>query len=229
MHLTLSEDGAYRRLIDEYMVTRSPLPDNDAALARIIGISINEFQAIAEQMRGFFKAKGGRLHHRRCNTELDRQDTLSQKRSESAKKGAAKRHTRSRASKQLPSKILLQDRTGQEKTGEKKDSLSDKSDLDPDFIALWDNWEFYKTPKGPKKKAEEEWGLYVRKAGVDPAIVLKAAKAYCRQCEKTDTSTQHVHRWIRDHRWQDDYATEKKGHPVYGTPEYEERERKWGI
>ena len=133
MHLTLAEDGAYRRLIDEYMVTRSPLPDNDAALARIIGISVNDFPAIAAQIRGFFSAKNGYLRHKRCDIELDRQDGLSAKRSQIAANAAAKRRALSKASKQLPGKNLLQDRTGQDRTEKKEIEAAQARPLPDDW------------------------------------------------------------------------------------------------
>ena len=133
MHLTLAEDGAYRRLIDEYMVTRSPLPDNDAALARIIGISVNDFPAIAAQIRGFFSAKNGYLRHKRCDIELDRQDGLSAKRSQIAANAAAKRRALSKASKQLPGKKLLQDRTGQDRTEKKEVEAAQARPLPADW------------------------------------------------------------------------------------------------
>ena len=43
MHLNPFQDGCYLRLVDHYMETRQPLADNDAALARIIGISVEEW------------------------------------------------------------------------------------------------------------------------------------------------------------------------------------------
>ena len=49
--LLLSEDGAYRRLIDEYMVNREPLPDDDGALARILGVGLDDWLAISTKVR----------------------------------------------------------------------------------------------------------------------------------------------------------------------------------
>lgn len=92
LELTLEQDGAYRRLLDHYMETRLPLPDNNTALARIIGISINEFQAIAPQVKCKFKTKGDHLHNKRCDIELNRQDGLSKKRSNVAKAAHKKRN-----------------------------------------------------------------------------------------------------------------------------------------
>lgn len=93
MHLDPYQDGCYRRLLDHYMETRSPLPDNDHALARIIGDSFENWTTKAAiVVRAFFKPDGkGNLSHKRCNKELDGQDGLTKVLSESGKKGAETR------------------------------------------------------------------------------------------------------------------------------------------
>lgn len=86
MHLDPYQDGCYRRLIDHYMKTRTPLPDNDQALARIIGDTQENWGAKASlAVRAFFKPKNGFLCHNRCDDILDEQDNLSKTRSKSAK------------------------------------------------------------------------------------------------------------------------------------------------
>jgi uncharacterized protein YdaU (DUF1376 family) len=69
-HLTLAECGAYRRLIDHYMMTRSPLPCSDKALARIVGCGVDEWVPISENVKAFFKAKEGFLHHKFCDETI---------------------------------------------------------------------------------------------------------------------------------------------------------------
>ena len=92
MHLDPYQDGCYRRLIDHYMETRQPLPDNDYALARIVGDSHPNWVAMASAMvRPFFKARGGLLFHTKCDEILNHQDIKTNKLSESGKKGAKKR------------------------------------------------------------------------------------------------------------------------------------------
>jgi len=86
-HLTLAEHGAYRLLIDCYMQQREPLPDNDRALARIIGVGLDEWLAVASNVRAFFHVRNGVLKHKRCEQELRAQELQFQKRSERAKKG----------------------------------------------------------------------------------------------------------------------------------------------
>jgi len=43
-HLTLFQDGCYRRLIDKYMTSRSPLPFDEVELAGICRISLKEWK-----------------------------------------------------------------------------------------------------------------------------------------------------------------------------------------
>jgi len=90
--LTPEQDGCYRRLIDEYMETRQPLPNQHVALARICGVSVEHFeQEIAPSLKGFFRKKNGVLHLKRCDKLLDEQDGIIRGKSESGKKGAEKR------------------------------------------------------------------------------------------------------------------------------------------
>jgi uncharacterized protein YdaU (DUF1376 family) len=89
LHLSLAEEGAYRRLIDKYMtVVRGPLPDDDVALARMIGVSVEVWQTVAVKVRSFFRAKEGVLRHKRCEQELDAQKTRLKRFSERGKKAA---------------------------------------------------------------------------------------------------------------------------------------------
>jgi uncharacterized protein YdaU (DUF1376 family) len=83
------QDGCYRRLIDEYMITRKPLPNNDAALARICGISLQDWGLHACSMLvAFFQHSDGMLFQRTCDEELAFQDTRTKFHSEKAKKAA---------------------------------------------------------------------------------------------------------------------------------------------
>lgn len=92
LHLTAEQDGIYRRLIDHYMETRQPLPDNNHALARISGVSGECFEHASSIIRAFFKQeKGGLLSHETCNQLLDEQDNQAKFRSERAEKAANKR------------------------------------------------------------------------------------------------------------------------------------------
>ena len=93
-HLSLAQDGAYRRLIDEYMLTRRPLPDNDMALARILGIGLDEWLTIAGIVRQFFRPSNDLLFHKRCDQELRAQNMRSERFSERGKKAAFAKYSK---------------------------------------------------------------------------------------------------------------------------------------
>lgn len=93
-HLTLAQDGAYRRLIDEYMITRAPLPDDDMALARILVITPQEWAEIAPVVRAFFWAGNGVLRHKTCDGQLAAQDLRQLRYSKRGKKAAIARYSK---------------------------------------------------------------------------------------------------------------------------------------
>lgn len=92
LHLTLEQDAIYRRLIDWYQINRRPIPDNDQAIANVARVHIETWLKNAETIRQFFKKRGGNLHLKRCDAELDRQDQKIKTLSEIGRKGAEARH-----------------------------------------------------------------------------------------------------------------------------------------
>lgn len=99
-HLCAAADGIYRRLIDEYMLTRSPLPDNDAALAGIARVGLSEWNEHREVVRAFFRAKDGKLFQKRCDHELNAQGMRQALRSAIGKEGATIRWAREKQNQQ---------------------------------------------------------------------------------------------------------------------------------
>lgn len=100
-HLTAEQDGIYRRLIDEYMETREPLPDDDIALARIAGVNENKWLDAKRIVIAFFTHTNGTISHEFCDQQLDIQDKRAKIRSESAEKAAKKRWNKVKQIQQL--------------------------------------------------------------------------------------------------------------------------------
>ena len=90
-HLTAEQDGIYRRLIDEYMETREPLPDDDIALARIAGVNENKWLDAKRIVIAFFTHTNGTISHEFCDQQLDIQDKRAKRRTERAEKEAKKK------------------------------------------------------------------------------------------------------------------------------------------
>lgn len=75
LQLTLAEDGAYCRLLRWYYKHERPLPDDDAALAVICRVSVDEWKALAVKIRPLFvQRSAGTLHQRRCDKVLIEQN-----------------------------------------------------------------------------------------------------------------------------------------------------------
>lgn len=89
--MTTLQKGIYRELIDEYMITRLPLPSDDLALADIARVSIDVWNENKAPILAKFEIVNGELFHEHCNEELDFQDKNSRTKSKSGKKAAAKR------------------------------------------------------------------------------------------------------------------------------------------
>lgn len=130
MHLSPYQDGCYRRMIDYYMETRSPLPDNDFAIARICGDSHPNWEANGGAIaKAFFKSKNGLLYSKRCEQILENQDKSIKKLSESGKKGAQKRWNKIKGIDSPPIADPITDPIAKEDVDidyKKKDSLSSK-------------------------------------------------------------------------------------------------------
>lgn len=69
--LSLTEHGAYRKLLDSYYSTESPIPD--ATKFRIAGAATKrEKDAVTSVLESFFELKSGRWTHARVEQELDK-------------------------------------------------------------------------------------------------------------------------------------------------------------
>ena len=70
-HLDCEQDGAYGRLIRWYW-RKGPLPDDDAALARIIRMDLKRWRKIRPVIAAFFVVADGQWRQKRVDLELVR-------------------------------------------------------------------------------------------------------------------------------------------------------------
>jgi len=88
--LSLAEHGAYLLLIMDYWRNGAP-PDNPVILARILGISLADWEGMAVALLKHFTVHGGRLHHARIELELKRAIETTENLSDRGKQGAKAR------------------------------------------------------------------------------------------------------------------------------------------
>lgn len=86
------------------------------------------------------------------------------------------------------------------------DPAPKENNYSPDFEYLWHvlrtNQLWHKTPLGSKFKAHEEWKDAGRPSAAD---IQSVWRKYHAECVATDTNTQHLERWIKKRRWEDEY------------------------
>lgn len=87
MLLTTLQHGAYLLLMLACWKSGGSLPDDDVALATAARLAPADWRRCAPALRQFFDARDGRLFHKRISHELERAQSLSDKRTEAGKKG----------------------------------------------------------------------------------------------------------------------------------------------
>lgn len=98
-HLTMTEDGAYTRLLDQYYLTGEPLPAERSRIYRCCrAMTKDERKAIDAILSQFFEQRGEAFHNFRADHEISEANRISEGRSEVGKLGAqAKARARANA------------------------------------------------------------------------------------------------------------------------------------
>lgn len=93
MHLTAEQDGIYRRLIDYYMQSNAPLPENMTAIARIAGTTLDCLEHAWGILGAFFEYRPGIGYtHKMCDRVLIDMNQRREKRVAKASHAASVRH-----------------------------------------------------------------------------------------------------------------------------------------
>lgn len=88
--LSLSQDGAYLRILRDYWTNGAP-PDDDDVLARIVRIERREWLKIRPAIVGFFDVRDGSWFQKRAEEEIARARSLSEARAVAGAKGGRPR------------------------------------------------------------------------------------------------------------------------------------------
>lgn len=223
MHLNPYQDGCYRRLIDHYMKTRSPLPDNDHALARIVGDSHANWVANGVAMvRPFFTPQNGLLYLKRCDAILAEQDGKTKELSEHGKKGAAKRWGKRAENSQNDSHPIatpMGSAIAKERTGDIEDTNvsspptpKQKISYDDDFEDFWKGWMPYDMDKGSKAQAKKVYEKSRKE--VTHEIIIGKRDQYLANCHRSQRRTTHASTWLNptgNRGWDDEYPEQGVG------------------
>lgn len=135
-HLDPYEDGCYRRLIDHYMETKAALPADDKALARIIGIGLDDWKRAADSVRAFFKPSEnpvGFLRHNFCEELLAKHNARIKNATENGKNGgrpSKNKSSKNKANNPVGSETITQ-RKAEQNNQNHKEGYKDNNPLTP--------------------------------------------------------------------------------------------------
>jgi len=156
---TIIQRGIYRELIDEYMLTREPLPDDDNALAEIARVPIEIWLENKSVILAKFDHADQKFSHEHCDEELEVQDKRSKTRTKASKKAAATRWKHKKKpimpnecesdAKAMPKNATGQDRTVTRQDINIKKNTKKSSAGRPEEIPkqLWDDFQAVRKAK----------------------------------------------------------------------------------
>lgn len=90
-HLTLEEHGAYRLLLDHLWLSGGSIQFDDKRLSRRLGVTPARFRKIWSEIGEFFQLEDEQITHKRISSELKKAQEKVEKRTEVARRAAAKR------------------------------------------------------------------------------------------------------------------------------------------
>lgn len=194
-HLTLAEHGAYNLLIDHYMNTERPLPSHDKALASILGIPLEEWLDVSENVTLMFRRVSNALRHKRCDLEIEKSYTKRRDGKERQIKfrNALKGKERVTRDKRVSNAATGEDRTGQEK----EESI---------LISFEFFWSVYPRKVG-KKKSEDAYrkaiGSFPDLEDMDAATILVDAAIKYAEVTTDIKFCKHPATWLNGECWDD--------------------------
>lgn len=204
MHLDDMQELYYRRMIDYYMITRSPLPHNEIALAKICGCSVECYKHASSMLEAFFEHANGMLMHDYCDKILDEQDIKTRFRTERAKKAALKRWKNKDKKQEVNATSMLVAMLGDARVESKSNNIY-MSDFD-------EFWELYpKQRAGSKKKAMSSYKSALGRATKEQ--IIQGLKSYVVSDEVAKGFAKGAAAWLNDDRWLSEY-TPAKGNKV---------------
>ena len=197
------QDGCYRRLIDEYMMNRLPFPNSEAALARLCGISLQEWNDNAcGILLAYFEHRNGLLFNKTCDEELAYQDEISKFRSEKSKKAAKVRWNKN---KDLNATSIPQAMPDDARVKSQELSI-DSSKLESIKLIGFDRfWNIYpKQRAASKEKAKIAYRKALTRATGEE--IFQGCLKYSASDEVRNGYAKGCAAWLNDDRWKVDYS-----------------------
>lgn len=219
-HLSLTERGAYRAMMDYYYASEKPLPNCLDAICRIAG-AVNAIERKAVKVAiSMFEVRGGALWHKRIEAELEK----AGERSDTNREIAVAREARKRADREsrteheqstnrAPYVPRIVTRTEHEQStksvtsNQEEEKKKQKLCADAQSDAFVKFWSAYPR-KVAKPHALKSW--IKLKLGRDDLPQILAGVARARRSDQwlrdDGQFVPHPASWLNDRRWEDEPA-----------------------
>jgi uncharacterized protein YdaU (DUF1376 family) len=206
------EDGVYRRLIDEYMLTRSPLENDDRGLARIAGITSEEWAKVKTQVVSYFKAEGLFLHHTFCDEMLSADSNRIRTSRTNGKNGGRPSYsktsltTHSVTGGETRANPVGSPRTELNRTKQEKKPPSEPKKTRKEYSAEFDQfWNSYPGPRREEKPAAfHEWQDAISKT--PPQEIIAAVQRYCLTSQVVEGFAPRPAKWLKMERFNEQFV-----------------------
>jgi uncharacterized protein YdaU (DUF1376 family) len=218
-HLTTEQHGAYMLLLMAMWRAGGSLPDDDAKLARMVGLTPARWARISDDVLAFFQTDGTRLSHKRVTAELEKSQRTSEARSQAGARGAEAKSLKT----QEPTSAIavdLPEQTESPASAYQTSDIREITDADASVVprrrradvAVWDDaftaaWEAY--PKSGRERSMSRaklwpmWREACQQAG-GPEKLLEAVRRYAAEdkTHKGDCGAPAFDRWLKWGRWE---------------------------
>lgn len=190
-HLSLLEHGIYRQLLDLYYITEKPLDAN--ALRLISARTQDEKDATQQILNEFFTLKDGLYYHNRCDAEINRFKSKSDK----AKASADARWNKNKDLENANASETQSERNANHKPLTINHEPLTKTNKNSDeFLEFWKKY----PKKVGKDKALQAWNKKK-----PPLIeILKALQWQCISDQWKKGYIPNPATYLNDGRWQDE-------------------------
>jgi uncharacterized protein YdaU (DUF1376 family) len=234
-HLTTEQHGAYLLLLMAMWRAGGTLPNDDAKLARIVGLSPARWRRVSSDVIAFFDADGANITQKRLVAEIEKAKEKSHKRADAGRQGGKAKALKSndppvanagelpayaRASsepepyrEELPTVVLLDhDDDEQQQTASNPVGQGPPRRKPADIAAEWfpDIWQAYALKVGKGSAMKALVSAIKREPGLTKPRLLDAVAAYITG-KPQDIEFCHLATWLNGSRWDDEWP-----HPAAG-------------
>lgn len=197
-HFTPEEVGAYVRLRDHYWANNGQLPDDESLLARIAGISDQQWPNVRTILLTLFKIEDGVWTHPRLNEALSVSKESYETKSANGKRGAQARLKHGSS----PAKARPKQSDSE---AESESSIEDTPYSPPEGDVYSDDfvkfWEAYPSKIG-KDAAFRAFKLVIKKGATLEELLAGIERYRLTKPDGIEYCTPA--KWLREGRWKDD-------------------------